>query len=64
MDQQPKSTETYTDCRSLEGVATGLIDGIIAMARVLNSLNLSSSAVKEALKDLRSDEDVKRLLDT
>ena len=48
---------TSTDCRSKEGVTVGLIDGIIAMARVLKTMDQSSPEVQEALKDLRSDED-------
>jgi hypothetical protein len=53
-----KQVVTSTDCRSGVGVTVGLIDGIIAMARVLRKSDLSSDEVKEALKDLRSDEDV------
>jgi hypothetical protein len=50
-------TVTKTDCRSAVGVTVGLIDGIIAMARVLRGMDQSSPEVQEALLDLRSDED-------
>lgn len=49
---------TKTDCRSEDGITVGLIDGIIAAARVLSKRDLSSPAVVEALKDIRADEDV------
>lgn len=55
-------TITKTDCRSDVGVTVGLIDGIIAMARVLRTKDQSSEEVQEALKDLRADEDVAALL--
>lgn len=50
------------DCRSPEGVTVGLIDGIIAAARVLRGRDLSHPAVREALADLAEDEDVASLL--
>jgi hypothetical protein len=46
------------DCRSHEGIASGLIDGVIATARILRTMDQSHPAVVEALKDLRADEDV------
>lgn len=49
---------SHTNCRDDHGVTVGLIDGIIAMARVLRNRNLQSDAVQEALADLRSDEDI------
>lgn len=54
---------THTDCRSPVGITVGLIDGMIAMARVLRSSDLSAPEVQEALKDLTSDEDVKFLME-
>jgi len=51
-------THTYTDCRSETGITVGLIDGIIAIARVLSKRDHSSPEVIQALKDLRTDEDV------
>jgi hypothetical protein len=56
--------ETYGDCRSTEGVTTGLIDGVITLARVLATRDLTSLAVREALADLRADEDIARLLES
>ena len=53
---------TTTDCRTDDGIAVGLIDGIISMARVLVKMNNTSPEYREALKDLRSDEDIKKLL--
>ena len=52
------TTPTYTDCRSEEGVTTGLVDALISICRILSKRDLSPPAVVEALKDLRSDEDV------
>ncbi len=58
-------TAVTTDCRSEEGVTVGLIDAIIAIVRVLAKRDLSGdTAVSEALKDLRSDQDLKSILRT
>lgn len=51
-----------SDCRTPEGIAIGLIDGIISMCRVLRTLDLSDPNIEEALKDLRGDEDLDWLL--
>jgi hypothetical protein len=51
-----------TDCRSSEGIAVGLVDGMIAMARVLAEMDLTGSAISEAIKDLQADEDIKKIL--
>lgn len=51
-----------TDCRSAEGIAVGLVDGIIAMARVLAEMDLTGAAISEAIKDMQSDEDIKKIL--
>lgn len=53
---------TSTDCRTPVGVTVGLIDGIIAMARVIRHADLSSEEVQEALKDIRADEDMAFLM--
>jgi len=50
--------ETYTDCRSEEGVTVGLLDSLITTCRVLWGRDLSSAAIQEALKDVYFDEDV------
>lgn len=47
-----------TDCRTDAGVTVGLIDGLIAIARVLRHRDLTPAPVAEALRDLASDEDV------
>lgn len=53
---------TSTDCRSEVGVTVGLIDTIITVSRVLIKRDLSSVEVREALKDLHLDEDVRRIV--
>lgn len=55
-------TITQTNCRTEVGVTVGLIDSIITAARVLSAREKSSVEVQEALKDLRSDEDVVNLI--
>lgn len=60
----PKVSET--DCRSPVGITVGLIDGMIAMARVLRQRShgdLSAPEVQEALKDFTTDEDVRWLME-
>lgn len=55
---------TETDCRSPEGITVGLIDGIIAMSRIVREREdkgVSTEAVKQALEDLRQDSDVRWL---
>jgi len=56
-------TISKTDCRSPDGITIGLIDGMIAMARVLRKANLGAAEVQEALKDFTADEDVKWLME-
>ena len=50
------------DCRNEVGVTVGLVDGVIAICRVLAARDLSAPDVREALKDLRADEDLNTLL--
>jgi hypothetical protein len=63
-DKEKKQRET-TDCRSEEGITVGLIDALIALSRVVNQrlkvLQLTP-AVEEAIKDLKSDTDLKNIL--
>jgi hypothetical protein len=54
--------QTETDCRSTTGITVGLIDGIIAAARVLSHRDRSDPAIVEALADLRADEDIQALI--
>jgi enoyl-CoA hydratase/carnithine racemase len=54
--------ETHTDCRSETGITVGLIDAIITMVRLLAQRDLSAPEVQEALKDLRQDEDLAKVL--
>ncbi len=53
---------TETDCRTEEGTTVGLIDSVITVARVLAKRDLSTPAVLDALRDLRTDSDVASLL--
>lgn len=55
--------ETGTDCRSETGITVGLIDAIITMSRLLAQRDLSAPEVQESLKDLRQDEDLRKVLD-
>ena len=50
--------ESYTDCRSEEGITVGLIDAIISISRILAKRDLSTESAKQGLLDLRLDEDV------
>ena len=50
--------DTYTDCRTEEGITVGLIDSIITLARLLRTRKFKTSAIQQALINLRSDEDV------
>ena len=54
--------ETTTCCRSEVGITVGLIDSLIAIARVLAKRDMSSEEVREALKDLQADEDIAAIL--
>jgi hypothetical protein len=54
--------ETYTDCRSEEGITVGLIDAMIVTARILARRDFTSPAVIEALKDFVSDLDVQKII--
>lgn len=51
-----------TDCRSDDGITVGLIDTIINSARLLKGRDMMPPAVQEAMRDLRHDEDVERLV--
>lgn len=53
------------DCNSEEGVTIGLIDAIISISKMLSTRNLfdDRDLIHEALKDLRSTEDMKMLMD-
>jgi hypothetical protein len=50
------------DCRSEVGITIGLIDGIISAARILARRDLTDPNIVEALKDIRADEDVHRIV--
>lgn len=51
-----------TDCRSAEGITVGLIDGMIAMARIIESRSKDSHAVRQALEDFGSDGSIHSML--
>jgi hypothetical protein len=50
--------QNSTDCRTDEGITVGLIDGIIATARILRKTYKESPSTSAALEDLRDDEDI------
>ncbi len=52
-----------TDCRDTVGITVGLIDSIITISRILKDRDLQNKEVREALLDLRQDEDLKFLLE-
>lgn len=49
--------ESHSNCRAESGVTVGIVDSIITMCRLFRGRDLSSHEVREALKDLSSDED-------
>lgn len=55
-------TESFTECKSEEGVTVGLIDSILTCAHVLASRDLSGKAIKDALQDLHEDKDLAALI--
>lgn len=53
--------DTYTDCRSEEGVTVGLIDAIISISRILAERIRNfpmERSVEDAMCDLLADEDM------
>src|SRR4051812_13247131 len=56
------AVHSYTDCRTEDGVTVGLIDALGTIVRVLATRDLESEAAREALADLGSDEDLRRVL--
>lgn len=53
---------SVSDCRTQDGITIGLIDGMIAICRILRGRDFSSPDVKEALKDLVSDGDLEFIM--
>jgi hypothetical protein len=55
---------TETDCREYNGVTVSLIDALIAIARALKERRIDPEdpATREALLDLKQDEDIHRIL--
>lgn len=53
---------TTIDCRTPEGIIVGLIDGMIAMARIIKNSELHTDAITAALKDFSQDEDVQWMI--
>jgi len=56
------TTKNQIDCRSETGITIGLIDALITINRLLIDRDLTDTDVKEALKDLKADEDFNDLL--
>lgn len=54
--------ETFTECASKIGIAVSLIEGIIATSRILWMMDLSSSEVQEALRDLKDTYELQTLM--
>jgi len=54
--------ESSTDCRSEEGITTGLVDSLITICRILAKRDLSPLPVQEALVDYFHEEDVDAIL--
>jgi len=55
--------EINTNCREVDGITVGLLDGIIAQIRILRHRKLSHEEVQEAFLDMADDEDVQWLCD-
>lgn len=53
--------EEPIDCRSEEGITIGLIDAMIAIARIAAKRDLKPKAVQEALLDFYNDNDMLHL---
>lgn len=53
---------TRTDCRTIDGVTVGLIDGLIATCGVLMQRDLTKHAVQAALADLRDDDKIRAII--
>lgn len=58
----PSITEEVVDCSSDAGITIGLIDGMIAMARIVASRDWSHHAVREALADFKQDATMRTLM--
>lgn len=54
--------DSSSECRAPDGITVGLVDAMITAARVLVGRDLTSPGVREALADLRQDNDVAALL--
>jgi hypothetical protein len=57
------SKHIKTDCREEDGITVGLIDSLISIARILAKRDFKPESVQEALKDLRSDKDIAKILE-
>lgn len=60
LDENP--TKVPVECSSEEGITIGLIDTIMTAANALMYRDLKFPGVIEALKDLRSNESLRRLI--
>ena len=59
----PATVHNETDCRDEAGITVGLIDSLISISRVLVGRDWTAPVVVEALKDLRQDLDMKKILE-
>lgn len=62
MPYNEMTTHNQIDCRSETGITIGLIDSIITINRLLIDRDLTDENVKEALKDLKADNDFRDLI--
>lgn len=60
--QSPLFSGVPQSCDSESGITVGLIDSILTAAKVLRNRSLTDKGVREALKDLADDADLRRLL--
>lgn len=57
-----KSQQSFTFSDTEDGIAVGLIDAIITISNVLSKMDLNSMETRDALKDLKSNDNLKNLL--
>lgn len=53
-----------TNCRSAEGITTGLIDTIINSSYLLSKRSLTGASTKDALQDMRTCRELRELMRT
>lgn len=56
--------QTYSDCKTENGITIGLVDAVISILRVLSPRDLTHPYVVAALTDLKGDPDYAKLVET